>query len=263
MKHAAIVIGILFAFARGDAGRGEQPALPCPEALNAAAISVDRLDSILDYALLLGNGDVNALVYSESGALVLALTKNDVWDARLDSTLDPPLPTLDLIKRLAANDAPKHSGRSTLLEEGWGQQGEDSYHAHPHPCPRACGRLVLSDRPMRPGWREIRAQGTHNAWEHRDGAVDLQDLAAATSPARLDLRRAVARVAGAPESVPKAEIRALADRNVLLIKSPAQAGLVPLMSPDIPAAGSGEEQGVAWDHLGSITEQSQEKELEQ
>ena len=146
----------------------EEATVPFPGALDAAAISVDRLDSILDYGLLVGNGDINGLVYSEGGQLVLVLTKNDVWDARLDSKLDPPLPTLEMIKRLASEDAPAHGGRSTILEEGWGSHGADSYHAHPYPCPRACGRLVLSDRPAKPVWRRIRAQGTHNEWEYRD-----------------------------------------------------------------------------------------------
>ncbi|MDP7305887.1 MAG: hypothetical protein QGG09_22435, partial [Pirellulaceae bacterium] len=80
----------------------EGPTIPFSQALDAAAISVGRLDSILDHALILGNGDINALVYSEAGQLRLMLTKNDVWDARLDSKLDPPLPTLKLIKKLAA-----------------------------------------------------------------------------------------------------------------------------------------------------------------
>ena len=171
MKRITILTAVLLTCARVEAGRAEGAGVPFPQALDAAAISVDRLDDVLDYALLLGNGDVNTLVYSEGGRLVLTLTKNDVWDARLDSALDPPLPTLDLLKRLAAEEDPTHGGRSTILEDGWGSQDEDSYHAHPYPCPRACGRLVLSDRPTKPVWRRIRSEGTHNAWEYRDSAA--------------------------------------------------------------------------------------------
>ncbi|HUT94554.1 MAG TPA: hypothetical protein VMY37_34175 [Thermoguttaceae bacterium] len=357
MKRITILTAVVLTLLHNAVGWADGTAVPFPHALDAAAISVDRLDDVLDYALLLGNGDVNTLVYSEGGSLVLTLTKNDVWDARLDSALDPPLPTLDLLKRLAAQEDPAHGGRSTILEEGWGSQGEDSYHAHAYPCPRACGRLVLSDRPTKPVWRRIRSEGTHNAWEYRDSAavmsiagrpeasngyslepvgistdeydrlrlkisgtenaryyvdvmdregamvfksgwtetpidsedvtcalppgkeverlilytwtedgaraenrfaevvfegpggvlpVALEDLDAPTCPARLDLARAVAEVAGSAGVVPKAEIRALADRNVLLIKASTGLQLVPLKSADIPTAASGEQDGVAW-----------------
>ena len=113
---------------------------------------------------------VSLNVHAQGGQLAMMLTKNDVWDARLDSALDPPLPTLELIERLASQPAP-HGGRSTLLPDGWGNHGADSYHAHPYPCPRACGKLILSNRPAKPVWQRIRAEGTHNAWEFRDGVA--------------------------------------------------------------------------------------------
>ena len=357
MNHVNVLSALLLALAGAEAGRADGDRIPFPEALDAAAISVDRLDDVLDYALLVGNGDVNSLVYTEGGNLVLTLTKNDVWDARLDSALDPPLPTLDLVKRLAREESPPHGGRSTLLEEGWGDNANDSYHAHPYPCPRACGRLVLGDRPARPIWRRIRSEGSHNAWEYRDAAavmsiegraeasngyslepvgidtdrydrlhlrisgtenaryyvdvmdregaivfktgwaetpiapedvtcelppgkgidrlilytwtedgaraenrfaevafqgpggvlpVPLRDLDAPTCPARLDLARAVAEVAGCEGAVPKAEIRALAPRNVLLIKASSGSQLMPVKSAEVPAADCGERDGVVW-----------------
>jgi len=350
-----LTLALIAAIARRPA-TADDVSVPFPNALDAAAISVDRLDSILDFGLLVGNGDVNALVHAQGGQLAMMLTKNDVWDARLDSALDPPLPTLELIERLAKEPAP-HGGRSTLLPDGWGNHGADSYHAHPYPCPRACGRLLLSNRPPKPVWRCIRAQGTHNAWEFRDGAavmsiegraevsdgysleplnldtsrhtrlrlvvsgtenalyyvdildseggiiyksgwtetpldqkeifcelppdrtgerlilytwtedgeraenrfrqlafegpagsmkIDLADLAAPTCPARLDIRRAVAEVAGLDDHIPKSEIRALADRNVFLIESACRPAIAPVQSADIPPAETGKTAGVDW-----------------
>ena len=242
--------------------RSDQPAVPFPAALDAAAISVDRLDSILEHGLLLGNGDLNTLVSTEGGQLVFMLTKNDVWDARLDSKLDPPLPTLALIKKLAVLSAPQ--GDPQILADGWGKRGADSYHAHPYPCPRPCARLILGDRPERPVWRQIRAEGSQNTVtedgrqaENRFAEVvlegprgkrplELRDLAAPSSPAQLDLFRAWARTSGAPEGVPPAEVRVLADRNVLLIKSNGLARLAPISSPDTPLATSGEDNGTLW-----------------
>jgi len=142
--------------------------IPFVNALDRASVSVERLDDILKYALIIGNGDINALVYTDSGNLELILTKNDVWDARLDTTLDPPLPTLARIKELAHGAWPN---RGLVLPEGSNWEGPDSYHANPYPCPRACARLVLGTRPRRPQWRRIRAQGSHNAWEFHNGAA--------------------------------------------------------------------------------------------
>lgn len=350
-----IIVALVAAMAC-KSGPAEDASVPFPNALDAASVSVARLDSILDFGLLVGNGDVNALVHTQGGQLTMMLTKNDVWDARLDSTLDPPLPTLELIERLAKQPAP-HGGRSTLLADGWGNHGADSYHAHPYPCPRACGKLILSNRPAEPTWRCIRAEGTHNAWEFRDGvavmsiqgraeasngfsleplnmdtcrhdelrfvvsgtenahyyvdvldteggiiyksgwtetppdqegircelppdktvdklilytwtedgkraenrfrqltfegpagslSIDLADLETPTCSARLDIRRAVVEVAGLEDQIPKSEIRALAARNVFLIRSACQPAIAPVGSADIPSADTGKTAGVDW-----------------
>jgi hypothetical protein len=142
--------------------------IPFSEALDGAAVSVERLDDILEYAFLIGNGDINALVYTDSGNIEMVLTKNDVWDARLDTALDPPLPTLKRIKELSRGAWPN---REVILPEGVIWDGPDSYHAHPYPCPRACARLVLGTRPGRVHWRNIRAHGRHNGWESGNGVA--------------------------------------------------------------------------------------------
>ncbi|MCF7975822.1 MAG: hypothetical protein K9N55_18540 [Phycisphaerae bacterium] len=157
-----------------------EPGIPFVQALDRAAVSVDRLDSILEQALIIGNGDLNALVYSDSGNLELVLTKNDVWDARLDTTLDPPLPTLARIKALARGEWPD---RGQVLPEGSDWKGPDSYHANPYPCPRACARLILGTRSKRTQWLPIRSQGSHNRWESRDhvGIMSIEGQAGASN----------------------------------------------------------------------------------
>jgi hypothetical protein len=145
--------------------------IPFTEALDGASISVGRLDSILEYALLIGNGDINGLVYTDSGNVEIVLTKNDVWDARLDTALDPPLPTLKRIKDLGCGT---WTDRKSILPEGSTWEGPDSYHAHPYPCPRACARLVLGTRAAQPRWCNIRAQGRLNDWESRAGVAVMR-----------------------------------------------------------------------------------------
>ena len=200
--------------------------IPFPDALADAAIRVDSLSSILDNALIIGNGDINALVYSDNGTVVMNLTKNDVWDARLETHADPPIPTLDLIKQLGDSETAfplDDNNRGSVLPEGETWEGPDSYHAKPYPCPRQCARIYIGRKPSS---NEVRPQGIKRA--------------------ELDLRRAVATVHGANNGPHRAEIRALAGRNAFLIEARGPLHLMPVPSKDIPAAELGDKDGVSW-----------------
>jgi hypothetical protein len=114
---------------------------PYQDALDRSDIVLDNLDDILNRSLLIGNGDISALVYQQKGRFVLNLTKNDVWDARLDTSNDPPLmPTRELKEKVKTLDSDADGDLSRILESG---EGKDSYHTHSYPCPRLCGRLYL------------------------------------------------------------------------------------------------------------------------
>lgn len=328
--------------------------IPFPEALSDAEIRVNGLSSLLDDALLIGNGDINGLIRTEHNGVSMILTKNDVWDARLITANDPPLPTLDRIKELgrAGRDI-----KDPVLPEGVKWSGKDCYHSNAYPCPRACARLRFGGQTGRPFWRQARAQGSHNGWERRGDAtvmsieggkgasngyaygplklsteefgklrvklsgsenarffvevtdpigecilaggwkespsksrehafdlpadkrigtitlytwtedgkraenrfesvrfegrnashvVDLAVTVPATSPGRIDLRRAVATVGGCKGGPPRADIRALTERNVFLIDTPAAADLVAVDGQDLPPATRGEDGGVVW-----------------
>ena len=65
--------------------------IPYPDALNNSAIIQSSIDDVDSSAMIIGNGDINALIYSEREDLVMHLAKNDVWDARLITEEDPPL----------------------------------------------------------------------------------------------------------------------------------------------------------------------------
>ena len=65
--------------------------IPFADALNSAVIIQSSIDTIDSKAMIIGNGDINALIYSEKDNLVMHLAKNDVWDARLVTEDDPPL----------------------------------------------------------------------------------------------------------------------------------------------------------------------------
>ncbi|MCF7974652.1 MAG: hypothetical protein K9N55_12605, partial [Phycisphaerae bacterium] len=65
--------------------------IPYPDALNTASIVQSSIDNLDTEAMVIGNGDINALIYSKNDELVMHLAKNDVWDARLITEKDPPL----------------------------------------------------------------------------------------------------------------------------------------------------------------------------
>lgn len=196
--------------------------IPYPKALADAAVRVNDLRELLDGSLIIGNGDLNALVYQEKDGLVMSLTKNDVWDARIDTRLDPPLPTIDLIRKLAASDTAfplKDNNRDFVLPEGMTWQGPDSYSAAANPCPRQCARIV---------------------WTNRN-----QPLAAAVG-GELDLRSAKARILPVTSKHPWAEIRCLANQNVFLVKTKALPQLQAIASAGLPAAETGIRDSVHW-----------------
>jgi len=150
-------------------------AIPYTTALDASAITQDKLAGSSQHALILGNGDINGLLFAQGGSLVLRLTKNDVWDARLETANDPPLPTLKRIKELAAG---QWKNRSWILPQGYTLKGPDGYHAKPYPCPRPCAVLRLGNAPGRISsarWRRIRALGAKNSWRS-DGKAAVMSI---------------------------------------------------------------------------------------
>ncbi len=154
-------VAVWCASAAPAAWSAEGLAIPHEAALDRSAIRVSTLKDRLDDALILGNGDLNGLVWTEGGSVVLTVTKNDVWDARLDSKLDPPMPTLARLKELGAGD---WKDRNYILPEGCKWEPPDSYHAHPYPCPRACARIRIGGTDA-PRWTQIRAEGGVNTWQ--------------------------------------------------------------------------------------------------
>ena len=153
-------------------------AVPFPAALESAAIVQDRCDDLLDRSCLIGNGDINALVYADGGSLILRLSKNDVWDARFDTSSDPPLLPIKKIRELARGDWLKAGayGGGYLNPDGTPYQGPNSWDK-PYPCPLSCGVIRLGDRPSsRRQWRLHRDEGEQSAFV-REGTGAVMTLA--------------------------------------------------------------------------------------
>ena len=73
--------------------------IPYPSTLDAAAMVQPALDDVDRKALIVGNGDMNALIFSRGNELVMQVAKNDVWDARLTTDKDGPLLKVDVGNR--------------------------------------------------------------------------------------------------------------------------------------------------------------------
>ncbi len=166
MLTVALAASIVVLSAGVEADVGPIPFAP---SLARADIHQERIDDVLEHGLILGNGDINALVYSSGGRLIISLTKNDVWDARLLTENDPPLPTLARLKELIAEGWPRQGQGGWILPEGQEFDGQDSYHAYPFPCPLQCAEVVLDCGLDASGneagsvvWEQIRAEGSRN-----------------------------------------------------------------------------------------------------
>jgi hypothetical protein len=184
--------------------------IPYPSALDAAAVKLDRMND-LSHEMILGNGDIAAIVSSTNGAdIVLELGKNDVWDARIDTSDDPDL--LDLPAR-KAKAGPGAKWPYGFPLHAWPSWKKDC------PMPNRCARVILHGSPGAAG----------------DAACQSV----------LDIRRAVLSLPGSASS-PKAEIRTLAQRNVVLIQSTGSCSLESSAWKQSAAGTDGETDGVKW-----------------
>ncbi len=100
--------------------------IPCPDALAAAAVKVTKLSDISRHGLVVGNGEVNAIVYCVGDELRLRIAKNDCWDLRVDTENDPPMATIDPSTGKVANS---HGGVGS-----WNK---------PYPTALPCAEVVL------------------------------------------------------------------------------------------------------------------------
>ena len=124
-------------------------AIPFPAALDDSAVVQERITDLNRHALTIGNGDLNALVWERDGSLCLRVAKNDIWDARIDTSRDPALLKVDLPSQ-------KWSGGGGNVPS-WG---------NPYPSPRGAAIVRIGSRAAT-GWTCIRALGATNAWTRR------------------------------------------------------------------------------------------------
>jgi len=132
--------------------------IPFPAALENANVSLSSMSDGQSESLMLGNGDLYGIVWEKDGGLFMRITKNDIWDARVDTSGDGPTPKADVA-----------TGKIT------GSTGAPPSYGKPYPQPRCATALRLGR--MAPSgslyWRCIRGATQHalTPSEDRSGAV--------------------------------------------------------------------------------------------
>ena len=94
---------------RPDAANG----IPFADSLEAANVTLPRMFDGQRESLILGNGDLYGIVWEKDSGLFMRITKNDIWDARVDTSKDGELPRVDIAshKITGPGGAPPGYGR--------------------------------------------------------------------------------------------------------------------------------------------------------
>jgi hypothetical protein len=72
-----------------------QDTIPYPSALDAAAVTQTDISNIASRGMVVGNGEMNGIVYSSGNDMYVRVSKNDVWDGRVNTGSDPALPVIN------------------------------------------------------------------------------------------------------------------------------------------------------------------------
>ena len=185
---AGVCVGAVF---------GASPAIPFPEALQDARMTVSQMTDGQSQGLIVGNGELYGAAWEKQGELYLRITRNEIWDARLDTSKDGPIPRVNVRTRAVT-----------------GSTGAPPSYGAPYPQPRCAAAIRIG------GTAPALAKGT------------------------VDLQRAVMLVTSGNGE--RTEVRALADRNVILINTAGKVTIEEVLAGTLPRATTGTNNGVAW-----------------
>lgn len=112
---------VIFSCAEG------QNSIPFASSLREANVTLTSMQNGQHESLIVGNGDLYGIVWVKDNSLFMRITKNDIWDARIDTSQDGELPHVDITNNIIT-----------------GYVGSPpSYENHPYPQPRSAAALHL------------------------------------------------------------------------------------------------------------------------
>lgn len=139
----------------GGTALADDKAAPFPAALQRAAVEQARLAPEIPGSLILGNGDLNGILWQHQGQLRFTITKNDACDGRLDTTQDPELVRIDI---------PNHKWTAKP------RSGNPPSWDNPYPCPLICGHVEFGAQAAKdqiPAWKPVR--------DHAQATIDYDE----------------------------------------------------------------------------------------
>ncbi|NQU26131.1 MAG: hypothetical protein HQ567_33005, partial [Candidatus Nealsonbacteria bacterium] len=153
--------------------------IPFEAALKDASVSLSSMASGQRESLILGNGDLYGIVWEREGGLTMRVTKNDIWDARVDTSGDPPLPKVDV--------------RNNTVS---GATSAPPSYRHPYPQPRCAAALRLGSIAPNRGvkWTCIRNAAENqfeSAADQASATMQVAGAAGASTGYRATLAKAV------------------------------------------------------------------------
>lgn len=98
--------------------------------LQEANVRLTQMKDAQHESLILGNGDLYGIVWEKDNSLFMRITKNDIWDARVDTSKDGELPKVNL-----------------TTHEITGLEGAPIGYDLPYPQPRCAAALQLGSIP--------------------------------------------------------------------------------------------------------------------
>ena len=84
----ALIIGLCLLNVPWADAQGQ---VPFPQALDAAAVVQTPMAPEIPGSLILGNGNLNGILWHHNGQFRFSITKNDACDGRLQTAQDPEL----------------------------------------------------------------------------------------------------------------------------------------------------------------------------
>jgi len=103
-----------------------QNLIPFKGSLREANVTLTKMLDGQSESLIVGNGDLYGIVWEKDSSLFMRITKNDIWDARIDVSQDGEMPKVDIA-----------TGKTT------GQVGGPPSYRKTYPQPRCAAALHL------------------------------------------------------------------------------------------------------------------------
>jgi hypothetical protein len=74
----------------------EKNSIPFKDSLREANVTLTKIQDGQHESLIVGNGDLYGIVWEKDSSLFMRITKNDIWDARIDVSQDGEMPRVDI-----------------------------------------------------------------------------------------------------------------------------------------------------------------------